>query len=181
MDETSRSTQNGATWAVFSIKEKPVTPAKAAWMKGTSAQSADGLKNIWVNYLDGVIRSTSEQQHLTQACAGKFSEQLNALYGSARWGHVTDLIFDDITANVNAIVLKRWIQDNNIVYETVKESPEQQKRLLQVYQTQEVKTMNILLDEDYNVMAQAYANAATRLEIRVAQEAGTLAKASGCR
>jgi len=53
--------------------------------------------------------------------------------------------------------------------------------LSQVYQTQDSEGMDVLLRQDYGTIAQAYTNAENRLEVRVAQEAGTLANVIGCR
>ena len=181
MSETSRSTQNGFTWIVYSFAEKSETPAKAAWMKTVSASDHDKLKGIWTEYVDGVVRSVSVQKALSPACTERVSKQLKDLYGADRWKHVTDLIFEDISAKADSAVLNRWIQVQNIVYGTIEGSPERIKRLSQVYQTQDSEGMDVLLRQDYGTIAQAYTNAENRLEVRVAQEAGTLANVIGCR
>lgn len=121
------------------------------------------------------------QKALSPACTERVSKQLKDLYGADRWKHVTDLIFEDISAKADSAVLNRWIQVQNIVYGTIEGSPERIKRLSQVYQTQDSEGMDVLLRQDYGTIAQAYTNAENRLEVRVAQEAGTLANVIGCR
>jgi hypothetical protein len=181
MSETSRSTQNGATWIVYSFAEKSETPAKAAWMKTGSSSDHDKLKGIWTEYVDGVVRSVSVQEALSPTCTERVSKRLKDLYGADRWKHVTDLIFEDISAKADPTVLNRWIQVQNIVYGTIEGSPERIRRLSQVYQTQDSEGMDVLLRQDNGAIAQAYTNAENRLEIRVAQEAGAMANVIGCR